>query len=173
MTEAGVYGRDLVLRNYEWHRGNFLSGQLDDGRHDPHRHRDQYSDRRRDGSLGVHTRSRSRRIFGAHDDAIRDGLFGYNAALTGMALGGTFLLLTLPGFLYTVMGILVTARAWASIAIFLEPAGMPVFTSAFVFVTWFMLLAHGSFKMLVLIPPAQSSTPEENLQRARALKTDR
>lgn len=112
-------------------------------------------------------------FYGAHDDAIQDGLFGYNAALTGMALGGTFLRLTPPGFLYTVMGILVTARAWASIAIFLEPAGMPVFTSAFVFVTWFMLLAHGSFKTIILIPPAQSGTPEENLRRAQAIKIDR
>ena len=30
-------------------------------------------------------------FYGAHDDAIRDGLFGYNAALTAMALGGFFL----------------------------------------------------------------------------------
>lgn len=112
-------------------------------------------------------------FYGAHDDAIRDGLFGYNAALTGMALGGIFLLLNLPGLVYAVLGVLVSARAWASIAIFLEPTGMPVLTSAFVFVTWSMLLAHNSFKVLVLIPPAESSTPEENLARHRALKTDR
>ena len=32
-------------------------------------------------------------LYGAHDEAIRDGLFGYNAALTAMALGGFFLVL--------------------------------------------------------------------------------
>jgi len=110
-------------------------------------------------------------LYGAHDDAIRDGLFGYNAALTAIALGGTFLLLNVPGFLYAVMGVLVTARAWASIGIFLEPTGMPVFTSAFVFVTWFMLLGQSAFKVLVPIPPSESSTPEDNLQRYRIRQT--
>lgn len=71
-------------------------------------------------------------IYGAHDEAIRDGLFGYNAALTAMALGGFFLVLNLPGFIYTVIGVLVTARVWASLGVFLEPSGMPVLTFAFV-----------------------------------------
>ena len=57
-----------------------------------------------------------------------------------------FLVLNLPAFLYTVIGILVTARVWASLGIFLEPSGMPVFTSAFVFVTWLMLLAASGFQ---------------------------
>lgn len=104
-------------------------------------------------------------FYGAHDEAIRDGLFGYNAALTAMALGGTFVLLNLPGFIYTVIGVLVTARVWASLGIFLEPSGMPVLTSAFVFVTWLMLLAKNGFPTLIPIVPAESSTPEENLRR--------
>lgn len=106
-------------------------------------------------------------LYGAHDDAIRDGLFGYNAALTAMALGGLFLVLNVPGFLYTVLGILITARVWASIGIFLEPTGMPVLTSAFVLVTWLMLLAKNGFRALIPIPPADATTPEENLQRYR------
>lgn len=104
-------------------------------------------------------------FYGAHDDAIRDGLFGYNAALTAMALGGTFFVLNLPVFIYTVIGILVTARVWASLGIFLEPSGMPVLTSAFVLVTWLMLLAKTGFPTLIPIAPADSSTPEENLRR--------
>ncbi|HJR75971.1 MAG TPA: urea transporter [Nitrospiraceae bacterium] len=104
-------------------------------------------------------------FYGAHDEAIRDGLFGYNAALTAMALGGTFFVLNLPGFIYTVIGVLVTARVWASLGIFLEPSGMPVLTSAFVFVTWLMLLAKSGFPTLIPIAPAESSTPEENLRR--------
>ena len=104
-------------------------------------------------------------FYGAHDDAIRDGLFGYNAALTAMALGGTFFVLNLPAFIYTVIGVLVTARVWASLGVFLEPSGMPVLTSAFVFVTWLMLLAKIGFSTLIPITPAESSTPEENLRR--------
>ncbi len=106
-------------------------------------------------------------FYGAHDEAIRDGLFGYNAALTAMALGGFFLVLNLPGFLYTVIGVLVTARVWASLGIWLEPTGMPVLTSAFVFVTWLMLLAKPGFTVLIPVAPADATTPEENLQRYR------
>ena len=107
-------------------------------------------------------------FYGAHDEAIRDGLFGYNAALTAMALGGLFFVLNVPGFIYTVIGVVVTARVWASLGIFLEPTGMPVLTSAFVFVTWLMLLAKNGFKSLVPVAPADATTPEQNLARYRA-----
>lgn len=107
-------------------------------------------------------------LYGAHDEAIRDGLFGYNAALTAMALGGMFYVLTVPSFLYTVIGVLVTARVWASLGVFLEPTGMPVLTSAFVFVTWLMLLAKDGFPSLIAVAPVEATTPEENLARHRA-----
>jgi urea transporter len=107
-------------------------------------------------------------FYGAHDDAIRDGLFGYNATLTAIALGGMFYVLNLPAFIYTVIGVLVTARVWASLGIFLEPSGMPVLTSAFVFVTWLMLLAKDGFASLIPVAPADATTPEANLERHRA-----
>jgi len=106
-------------------------------------------------------------FYGAHDEAIRDGLFGYNAALTAMALGGLFYVLNVPAIIYTVIGVLVTARVWASLGVFLEPTGMPVLTSAFVFVTWLMLLAKNGFASLIPVAPADATTPEENLVRYR------
>ena len=106
-------------------------------------------------------------FYGAHDEAIRDGLFGYNAALTALALGGFFLVLNVPGFIYAVIGVLVTVRVWASLGIFLEPSCMPVLTSAFVFVTWMMLLAKNGFSSLVPVAPADATTPEDNLRRYR------
>jgi urea transporter len=106
-------------------------------------------------------------LFGAHDEAIRDGLFGYNAALTAMALGGLFLVLNVPGVIYTVIGVAITARAWASMGIFLGPSGIPVLTSAFVFVTWLMLLAKHGFPSLIPVAPAEATTPEDNLRRYR------
>jgi urea transporter len=108
--------------------------------------------------------------YGAHEEAIRFGLFGYCAALTAMALGGLFLVLNLPGFIYAVIGVIVTARAWASLGIFLEPSGMPVLTSAFVFVTWLMLLAKNAFPGLIPVAPADATTPEDNLRRYQASK---
>jgi urea transporter len=107
-------------------------------------------------------------LYGAHDDAIKDGLFGYNAALTAMALGGFFLVLTIEGVLYTLFGVIVTTWAWAGIATYLEPSGMPAFTAPFVIVTWLMLIGQYHFNALIPVPPAESITPEENLRRYRA-----
>jgi urea transporter len=76
--------------------------------------------------------------------------------------------LNLPTFIYTVIGVLVTARVWASLGIFLEPSGMPVLTTAFVFVTWLMLLAKTGFPALIPVAPADASTPEENLRQYQA-----
>ncbi|MDH7798870.1 MULTISPECIES: urea transporter [unclassified Beijerinckia] len=104
-------------------------------------------------------------IFGGPEGAIRDGLFGYNAALTAIALGGFFLVLTWRSFLYTLFGIVVTTWLWASIAIFLKPIGMPVLTSTFVLVTWLMLLGQYGFKSLIPVPPAEATTPEDNRRR--------
>ena len=106
-------------------------------------------------------------FYGAHEEAIRFGLFGYSAALTAMALGGLFLVFTLSSFIYAVIGALITAKAWASLGVFLKPSGMPVLTAAFVLVTWLMLLAKTAFATLIPVAPADATTPEDNLRRDR------
>lgn len=108
-------------------------------------------------------------LFGGAEGAIRDGLFGYNAALTAIALGGFFLVLTWRSFVYVLFGIVISTWLWASVAIFLKPIGMPVLTSTFVLVTWLMLLGQYGFRALVPVPPAEATTPEDN--RARYLKS--
>ena len=107
-------------------------------------------------------------IFGGPEGAIRDGLFGYNSALTAMALGGFFLVFTWSSFFYAIFGAVVSAWMWASIAIFLKPISMPVLTSAFVVVTWLMLIGQYAFKALVPVPPAEATTPEDNRRRYTA-----
>ena len=104
-------------------------------------------------------------LFGGPEGAIRDGLFGYNAALTAIALGGFFLVLTWRSFLYTLFGIVVTTWLWASIAIFLTPIAMPVLTSAFVLATWLLLIGANGFKALTPVEPAAATTPEGNRRR--------
>lgn len=107
-------------------------------------------------------------ISGGPEGAIRDGLFGYNAALTAMALGGFFLVLTWRSVLYAVFGAVISTWLWASVAIFLGPIGMPVLTSTFVLVTWMMLLGQYGFGALVPVAPADATTPEDNLRRHNA-----
>ena len=117
------------------------------------------------GLLGAIIGTAVAALFGGPEGAIRDGLFGYNAALTAMALGGFFLVLTWNSFFYAVFGAIVSAWLWASIAIFLKPIGMPVLTSTFVIVTWLMLIGQYAFKALVPVPPAEATTPEHNRRR--------
>lgn len=107
-------------------------------------------------------------VFGGPEGAIRDGLFGYNAALTAIALGGFFLVLTWRSFLYALFGIVVSTWLWGSIAVFLKPIGMPVLTSTFVLVTWLMLLGQGGFAALRPVAPADATTPEDNRRRIAA-----
>jgi len=93
-------------------------------------------------------------FLGAPETAIRAGMYGYNAALTDIALGGFFLLLNWPGFLYAVFGVLVAACGWAAIGTVFKPLGMPVLAFPFVIVTWLLLLGSKGFPVLVAIPPA-------------------
>lgn len=104
-------------------------------------------------------------LFGGPEGAIRDGLFGYNSALTAIALGGFFLVMNWSSLFYAIFGAIVSAWLWASIAIFLKPIGMPVLTSTFVLVTWIMLIGQYAFKALVPVPPAEATTPEDNRRR--------
>ena len=117
------------------------------------------------GLLGAMTGSVVAGIFGGPEGAIRDGLFGYNAALTAIALGGFFLVFSWSSFFYAVFGAIVATWLWASIAIFLKPIGMPVLTSTFVIVTWIMLIGQHAFKVLVPVAPADSTSPEDNRRR--------
>ncbi|MGH3981090.1 MAG: urea transporter [Pseudonocardiaceae bacterium] len=56
---------------------------------------------------------------------------------------------------------------WAAVAVALSPVGMPTFTSAFVIVTWLMIMAKGGVGALTAVPPDEATTPEDNLRRWR------
>lgn len=107
-------------------------------------------------------------VLGAAELSIRTGLFGFNAVLTALAIGGIFYVLTLRGLLYTLFGVVVTTWVWAAVAVALSPVGMPTFTSAFVIVTLLMIIAKGGVGGLTAIPPDEATTPEDNLRRWRA-----
>lgn len=106
-------------------------------------------------------------LSGGPEGAIRDGLFGYNAALTAIALGGFFLALNWASVLYAVFGAIISTWLWASVAIFLGPIGMPVLTSTFVLVTWMMLLGQYGFAALIPVAPADADSPEKTLRQLR------
>lgn len=100
------------------------------------------------GLLGAVVGTLVAAIYGGPEGAVRDGLFGYNSALTAMALCGVFLAFNWRSLIYAVFGAVISSWLWASVAIFLTPIAMPVLTSTFVLVTWLMLLGQGAFKAL-------------------------
>ncbi len=114
------------------------------------------------GLLGAVVGTLVAAVYGGPEGAVRDGLFGYNSALTAMALGGVFLVLTWRSLLYAVFGAVISSWLWASVAIFLKPIGMPVLTSTFVLVTWLMLLGQGAFKSLAPVSAEEPTAHEEN-----------
>ena len=117
------------------------------------------------GVLGALTGAAVAILLGAPEAQIHLGLFGFNAALTAMAIGGFFFVMEWRGFVYTMFGVVVTAFVWGSMSTFLTPIGMPTFTSAFVIVAWFLLIAKDGFKNVVSIAPADTTFPEDHMRR--------
>ncbi|MFV0523145.1 MAG: urea transporter [Acidimicrobiales bacterium] len=105
--------------------------------------------------------------FGADAGAVDAGLYGFNASLTAIALGGFFYVSNPAGMLYTLFGVLVTTFVWPAFAVALAPVGMPTFTFPFVLTTWFFLLAKPAFGALRPVAPADATYPEDNLRRYR------
>lgn len=71
---------------------------------------------------------------------ISEGLYGFSAVLTGIALGSIFYHPTWRSAVWTLLGILLTLFAQAAINTLLAPLGIPSLTAPFCLVTWVFLL---------------------------------
>jgi urea transporter len=97
---------------------------------------------------------------GANGISIFHGLYGFNAVLCGIALGGLFFVLTWKSATYALVAAIVSAVVFAAIVVFLSPIGMPALTAPFVLVTWLFLLPRAGFRALVPVPLADVTSPE-------------
>lgn len=78
------------------------------------------------------------KIGGADKQAINAGLYGYNSALTGLALA---LFLTAPyNWIIALIGAAITAILTGAVMHFIKRTEIPILTFPFVIITWFMLL---------------------------------
>ncbi|MBV9231624.1 MAG: urea transporter, partial [Chloroflexi bacterium] len=87
-------------------------------------------------------------LFGGSGFWVFHGLYGYNAVLAGIAVGGLFYVLTWESALYALVCCLVSTVIMAAISVFLSPLGMPALTAPFVLSTWLFLLPKASFHAL-------------------------
>ncbi len=85
---------------------------------------------------------------GAPEPALRVGTYGFNSALTAIALGSVFLEPRVASAVYATFGAAVAAIVFAATSVALEPVGMPALTAPFVIVVWIFVLAGPAFARL-------------------------
>jgi len=88
-------------------------------------------------------------VLGAGASDITQGLFGFSAVLTAIALGCTFYTPSWRVLGYAVLGVIFAIIVQGAMDVFLTPVGIPTFTGPFVFATWLFLLPH---EKLVPVP---------------------
>jgi len=77
---------------------------------------------------------------GATETDLAEGLFGFSAVLTAIALGCTFYSPTWRAAVYALIGVLFTVVVQGAMDAALSPIGIPTLTGPFVFATWLFLL---------------------------------
>ena len=84
--------------------------------------------------------------------AISEGLYGFSAVLTGIALGATFCNFSWRAAIWCVLGIIATVFVQAAMNAFFSPMGLPTLTGPFCITTWFFLFP--AYKMFAPKPAA-------------------
>jgi urea transporter len=100
-------------------------------------------------------------VMGADGFTAYHGLYGFNAVLCAIAIGGVFFVLTWRSALYAAVAAIFSVPAFAAIAVLLSPIGMPALTAPFVLVTWLFLWPKAGFGALTPVPLADVSTAEK------------
>lgn len=72
-------------------------------------------------------------------EQISEGLYGFSAVLTGIALGATFCNFSWKSAIWCVLGIIATVFVQAAMNAFFSPMGLPTLTGPFCITTWFFL----------------------------------
>jgi urea transporter len=97
---------------------------------------------------------------GADGFAIYHGLYGFNAVLCAIAIGGLFYVLTWKSAVYALLAAVFSVVAFAGIAVLLAPIGMPALTAPFVLTTWLFLWPKAGFRALEPVTLADVTTAE-------------
>jgi urea transporter len=83
--------------------------------------------------------------FGTGSDAVGQGLWGFNAVLTAIALGAVLYRPSGATAAYALVGIVFTVIVQAALTTLLAPLGVPTLTAPFVVATWLFLLPKRNF----------------------------
>jgi urea transporter len=100
-------------------------------------------------------------LFGGNGFLVYHGLYGFNAVLCAIAVGGVFFVFTWQSAIYALVCALLGTVVMATISAFLSPIGMPALTAPFVLSGWLFLLPKAGFHVLRPVALADVATPEQ------------
>ncbi|MGS0680798.1 urea transporter [Shewanella sp. 125m-7] len=90
-------------------------------------------------------------MFGANPDVIHAGLYGFSPVLTAMAVGVIFISPSWRSAIYALFATIVTVVLQGALDVFMEPDGLPSFTSPYVLTMYLFIAAKN------IIEPAASN----------------
>ena len=96
---------------------------------------------------------------GANSVDVGNGLYGFSAVLTAIALGAVFYRPSWRVLVYTIFGVLVTVVIHAALVSAFAPISLPAGTGPFVFATWLFLLAKKEFG-----PTRHDTSPDDTAE---------
>lgn len=73
---------------------------------------------------------------------VENGLYGFSAVLTGIAIGATFTVPSLKTTVWAIIGVIATVYVQAGMNTLVVPFGIPTLTGPFCVATWFMMMPH-------------------------------
>ncbi|MFE0189350.1 urea transporter [Streptomyces sp. NPDC059008] len=85
---------------------------------------------------------------GAPPAGVAAGVYGYNAVLVAVAMGGMFLARTVPNALYTMVAVAVTTVLTAALNAYFAPFGGRTLSWPFIVTTWLFLAAAASLTQI-------------------------
>lgn len=103
-------------------------------------------------------------LFGGNGYWVYHGLYGFNAVLSAIAVGGVFYVLTWESALYALVCALLSTVVMAAVSVLLSPLGMPALTAPFVLATWLFLLPKEGFHILHAVALADVTNAERTRQ---------
>jgi urea transporter len=95
------------------------------------------------------------------------GLWGYNAVLSAIAVGGMFYVLTWRSALLAVAAAVTASLTFVAVGIAFTPLGLPALTLPFCLATFAFLLLAGATARFPPVPATEATYPEEHRRRAR------
>lgn len=99
-------------------------------------------------------------LLGGDGNWVYHGLYGFNAVLCAIAIGGIFYVLTWQSALYALFCALIATITMASISVLLSPLGLPALTAPFVLSAWLFILPRTGFLALRPVTLEDITNPE-------------